>query len=251
MPNQASNWISEIRWDERGPYRVYLMDGPGYKAGEKTYVPPAEAVASDDPKLKAWGEQNGAPGQSFLRNRGNWDSDTGSWEQGLNWTNILSAATGAAIGGPALAGALGGGGGAAAPAAAAGGALPSSSIPVGTAMAATPATAGMAAGGSAGVGSVAPAAAGLPSGGNSLTNFLKNNAGALAGIGIPAVASALGGSGGGGNAEMLPELQRLLAMAEARTRRADPLHQAAVQMAFGALPTYGRQGITLPKVGTP
>jgi hypothetical protein len=34
-------------------------------------------------------------------------------------------------------------------------------------------------------------------------------------------------------------------------RRADPLHQAAVQLAFAGLPTYGRDGITLPRVELP
>lgn len=246
MPNTGSNWISEVRFDERGrPYRVYLMDGPGYRAGERAYVPPAEAVASDDPRLRQWGEQNGAPGQSFLRERGTWNSRTGEWDRGINWSNIASAATGALIGAPYLAG-IGGAGPAAGPSAgSAGSTLPASSVPLGTAMTATPATAGMVSQG-ASLGGVMPAVAG----GNAITRFLRDNAGTLAGIGIPAAAAALSSPGGGSN-ELPAELKRILAMAEARTRRSDPLHQAAVQMAFGALPTYGRAGINLPKVELP
>jgi len=283
----ASNWISDIYWDERGrPYRVYLMDGPGYRKGERQYVPPVEARYSDDPKLRAWGEGNQQPGQSFLKERGTWDSDTGEWDQGTNWTNLLSAGVGGAIAAPLLLGAVGGGaagsagaGGAAggsgaaggagatgaylAPAAggsgaaATGGALASSSIPVTAAMHG-PNTAAMGSqGASAGIpntaalGGVAPAAANaLTSGGGmGLREMLE-----AAAKGAPLALSALGGLGGGGNggnAQGMEEMNRIARITEARMRRADPLHEAAVQMAFGGLPTYGRQGITLPKVPLP
>ena len=260
MPeNTGSNWISEVRWDERQrPYRVYLIDGPGYRAGERQYISPAEPHPSNtsDPKLLQWAAQNKAPGQSYLRERGTWNSDEGEWDRGINWTNILNTAVGAGIGvgGLSAAGAFGG----AAPAAGgAGGALPSSSIPVSAAMSGPAAIGSQAASAGIPLGGVMPAAAGAAggaaaaAGGNGLTNFLRDNAGTLAGVGIPAAAAALSGGGGGGSNELPPELARILAMAEARTRRSDPLHQAAVQMAFGALPQYGRAGINLPKVELP
>lgn len=116
----ASNWLSDIAWDERGrPYRTYLMDGPRYKSGDRTYVSPAEVHPENttDPRLLSWASQHGAPGGSLLKNRGTWNSQTGDWDRGTNWGNLLSIGVGGAIAAPFIAPAVGGlfgGGGAAA-----------------------------------------------------------------------------------------------------------------------------------------
>lgn len=68
-----------------------------------------------------------APKGSFLRSRGEWDTKKGEWKRPINWSNILSAATGGAIAAPFVAGAVGAGaagGGASAGASAAGSSIP-------------------------------------------------------------------------------------------------------------------------------
>ena len=257
-----SNWISEIRWDESrnppAPYRVYLVDGPGYKAGDRQYVPPIEAAtatyAEATPRLKAWGESMMAakPGKAFNHmsaDATSWDSKSGQWKQSFDPTGLGIVGAGSIIGAGALGAGAGGGGAASSPTQAAmygpntsamASQGVSSTVPLGSVGATT---AGAGAAGAAGA-----AASGGTLG--KIANWLKDNGGDLAALGIPAAAMAFGGNGGG-SANIPPEISKLLAQAEARTRRADPLHQAAVQMAFGALPTYGRQGINLPKVELP
>jgi hypothetical protein len=260
MPEGTSNWISDPYFDEQGrPYVIYKMDGPGYKAGDRRYISPAEVHPSNawgqDPRLLAWAQQMQAskPGQSFLRNRPHWDSDEGEWDRGINWTNILSAAVGGGIGAGALnaAGIIGGAGGGGA--AGSGGPLASSSVPVSASMHG-PATAAMgSAGASAGVplGAVAPAAAGAgaAAGGSALKKVLDALS-AAAPVALPLAAGALTPGGGGGNSGT-GDLNRIAQITEARMRRADPLHQAAVQLAFAGMPTYGKQGINLPQVPLP
>lgn len=66
---------------------------------------------------------------------------------------------------------------------------------------------------------------------------------------LMAVIAGLKGSGGGG--EATEEMRRLQRINEARMRRADPLHEVAVNLAFGRLPTNYRQGVNLPRVPLP
>ena len=117
----ASNWISDPQWDGQGkPYVTMLMDGPGYKKGDRRYIAPAEVHPSNsygqDPKLLAWAQGNQAPGQSLLHERGQWNPRTGKWDQGINYTNLASIGVGGLIAAPfvvpALAGLGGGGAGA-------------------------------------------------------------------------------------------------------------------------------------------
>ena len=102
----ASNWISDPQWDQQNrPYVEMLMDGPGYKKGDRRYIAPAEVWSSnsygEDPRLMQWADANrNAPGQSLLRERGQWNPRTGKWDQGVNWTNIASMAVGGAMAAP-------------------------------------------------------------------------------------------------------------------------------------------------------
>lgn len=106
------------QWDAQG--RPYYDFGDG----QKRYVPPATAAESDDPRLKMWaasqgaslqnGQLNsGAPGQSLLKNRGEWNPATGQYDQGTNYGNLLSIVAGGLIAAPLVAGAVGAGAGAA------------------------------------------------------------------------------------------------------------------------------------------
>ena len=255
MADTGSNWISSIRWDERGPYRILLM---GPDAGQKRYVAPAEVnpLNTSDPKLLQWAAANQRPGQSLLKNAGTWNSETGDWDRGTNWTNIANMGVGAFLGGPALANAFGGGSGAAS--AAGGGTLPASSVPVSAAMHGPAAIASQ--GVSAGLPATAPlggvaanAATQAGSGGilKKIADLAGNPATQIAmAAGLPLL-TGMGPGGGSGTPEIPDELKRYLGLSEARIRRVDPLHQAATQMAFQGLPTYGRQGITLNKVDLP
>ncbi|MEY2873003.1 MAG: hypothetical protein RLZZ373_374 [Pseudomonadota bacterium] len=67
---------------------------------------------------------------------------------------------------------------------------------------------------------------------------------------IPMLSMATSG-GGGGNGQDAGELDRIRAITEARMRRADPLHQVAVQLAYGRAPLSARQGIALNNVQLP
>lgn len=256
--NTASNWISEVRWDEQGrPYRVLLMPTNGQPAGTRTYLAPIEAMQFDDPKIRAWGESNQRPGQSLFRDAGRWNPSEGQWDRGVNWTNVANLGVGAFLAGPAIANAIGGGGPAAASQAGSAGPLTNTAATapaiygpasVGGSQAVS---AGVGAGTGAAVGGVQPTTPAVA--GGSLADKVKQaltsgqGIAALAGV-APLLAGALGG---GGSNDLPPELSRVLAINEARMRRADPLHEAAVQLAFQGLPTYGREGISLPRVPLP
>jgi hypothetical protein len=99
--------------------------------------------------------------------------------------------------------------------------------------------------------SVAPAAA--AGGGNALAgagkDFLKDLASPQGAASLAALIAGLKGqSSGDQNTE---ELRRIQAITEARMRRADPLHQVAVNLAFGRLPTNYRQGVQMNNVPLP
>jgi hypothetical protein len=108
----GSNWISDIQWDGDRPYRVFLKDGSGYKAGDRTYVSPHEVNDNSDPRLAQWANANKNPGGSLLKERGRWNPTEGKWDRPINWGNIGSMAVGGFLAAPAVAGAIGGMGGA-------------------------------------------------------------------------------------------------------------------------------------------
>lgn len=69
----------------------------------------------------------------------------------------------------------------------------------------------------------------------------------LAGLGTVIAGLASGRSGG----EDAEQLQRIQQITEAQMRRADPLHQVAVNLAFGRMPTNYRKGVALNPVALP
>ena len=121
---------------ELGIFWDPTTNAPYYKTsdGKKAFVPPvAAAQYRDDPKMLAWAKSQGAtlatdpegitsgssvPRGNLLRSRGTWNSQTGQYDQPINWGNLASIGIGTAIAGPALMSAFGGGGGAIAPTAA-------------------------------------------------------------------------------------------------------------------------------------
>jgi hypothetical protein len=255
MPeNTASNWISDIRWDERGrPYRVYLMDVGGRRAGERSYIPPAEAATINDPRLQAWARQNQRPGASLFQNAGTWNNQDGEWDRGFNWSNAATIGAGA-LTGAGIAGAFSGGaGGAAAP----GGALPSSSVPVSASMVG-PAAIGSQ-GASAGVGAAVPAAA-AGAGVSTLRQGLQDGAQAAGGFGwqdaaglaplIPLLMSAFGGGNNSGpfgdHADLAGEATKAMALQRQRMEQAQPVYDTLVRMSMGMSPQAYRQDGTSP-----
>ncbi len=110
-----------------------------------------------------------------------------------------------------------------------------------------------------GVGVTAPTAgtiAGTTGAGTSALEKLRssltsaNGVASLASL-IPALMAATGGGGGNGSGAGSDELARIQAITEARMRRADPLHQVAVQLAFNRAPISARNGISLSNVPLP
>lgn len=67
---------------------------------------------------------------------------------------------------------------------------------------------------------------------------------------IPALVAA-GRGGGGNNAGTTDELRRMQGITEAQMRRADPLHQVAVQLAYGRAPISARNGVSLQNIQLP
>lgn len=113
-----------IQWDEGGNPFYLTSDS------QRDYVPPiAAAQYQNDPKMLAWAQGRGAtidyspvqsggapvvsnnsvPSGSLLRERGTWNSQSGGYDQGLNWTNILSMAVAGFITAGAAAALMGGG----------------------------------------------------------------------------------------------------------------------------------------------
>lgn len=82
---------------EPGTNRPYLP----LPNGGRSYLSPA-----------AMGETtNRAPNGSFFKNRGTWNTQTGQWDTGVNWGNVLALGIGGALAAPAVAGAFGAGAG--------------------------------------------------------------------------------------------------------------------------------------------
>jgi len=119
-----------------------------------------------------------------------------------------------------------------------------------------PAVAGTGAGVTAPLGGVTAAATGAAAGGGSMLDKLKKSLTSTEGMAslaslIPMLAMAGGGGGGDVNGQGSDELRRIQAITEARMRRADPLHQVAVQLAYGRAPVSARQGVELNNVRLP
>lgn len=252
MAEGGSNWISEVRWDEQGrPYRLVLQNTASLRAGQRTYVSPGEVNPQNtsDVRLLQWAQKNSQPGGSLLQERGRWNPTEGKWDRPTNWGNVANMGVGAFLAGPAIASALGSGAPAAAAPAGGGTSMVAPGIP---AVAGT--GGGLTAPATAALGGVAPTAAAAGGGGalKKVADILGNPATQVALAATLPLALGMGPGGGGNNNAAIPaELQRYLGLSEARIRRADPLHQAAVQMAWEGLPTYGRQGITPTKVPLP
>lgn len=105
-------------------YQIVLWDPSGKPYwggdGQKHYIPPITAAQMDDTRAKAWATSqgasadpehytSGAPGQSLLKNRGTWNTKTGNYDQGTNWSAITSMAIAGVLTGGAIS-AVGGGG---------------------------------------------------------------------------------------------------------------------------------------------
>lgn len=183
---------------------------------------------------------------------GNANQNEGFGKQALTYGLPAAGMATALFGIPGLfSGALNGGGAAASGAAgSAGGAttmIPGTGIPTvaGTGAGVTaPITAGAAAGKT--LATTAAGTSAIDKLRQSLTS--ANGIASLASL-IPMLAAA-GGGGGSKNAGS-DELARIQAITEARMRRADPLHQVAVQLAYNRAPISARNGISLQNVTLP
>ena len=262
MPYDPIVDYNDIRWDERGS--PFWMTA----SGKRHFLPPIIAGQyRDNPRLLQWAQSQGVtaekpsgnvPGGSFLRGRGEWNTDEGQYDRPLNVGNLASLGIGGAIAAPFLLPALGigGGGSAAAAAPAASGSLTEglmSAVPA--SIASQGASAAVPLGGvAAGTGAGAGAATGSALAAGSGLDRLKNALMSPQGIGTAASIASLLASGDGTSDQtraLEQQAARNAAITEARMRRTDPLHEAAVQLAFGRLPVSSRNGITLTRVPLP
>lgn len=111
--------------------------------------------------------------------------------------------------------------------------------------------AGSAGGGGLGTVATVPTAAAA---GGSMADRLKQLFTSPEGIGAAAsIAAALatGNSSSDQQKNLEEQAARNAAITEARMRRVDPLHEAAVQLAFSRLPVNSRQGINLTRIPLP
>ena len=70
-------------------------------------------------------------------------------------------------------------------------------------------------------------------------------------VGLGSVLAGLLGGRSNAAAQDSEEMRRIARITEAQMRRADPLHQVAVNLAFGRLPVHYRQGVDLRNVPLP
>ncbi len=121
-----------LQWDGTKPY--YDLN-----SGGKQYLSPAEAMGIQqaakadgtpvDPRVTAYlggasPETGGTSGptSSLFKNAGEWNPDTGKFDQSINWGNIMAMGVGGAMAAPLIAGAVAGGAAGGGSAAAGGGA---------------------------------------------------------------------------------------------------------------------------------
>ncbi len=212
--------------------------------GGKQYIPPATAMSmTNDPKALSWarsqgyyidGGQTGSsqqptvdasgnvqqapspvhgtpPSGGLLHNSGTWNSQTGQWDQGLDWGNILSMVVAGTITAGVASAMMGGG---AAADAAANTAASTGSVDAGIQAGATASSAGAGTGAaaSAEAGAVLPGASGVPA------------LGTLPAVGSSGgVGAALGGDAGAVGAGGYAAQQGLTDTGEATTTGATPL----------------------------
>jgi hypothetical protein len=262
-----------VRFDEQGqPFWLT-------QAGQRRYLSPLQALQSGDPRATQWANGQGAaytrdaagtvsgvqdtssPRDSFTRQNNGWNPQTGQFDTGLNWSGLGGAITGGlsvagpAVIGPALTGSpMAFGGGAAASQTApigglsADGTLPSAVTPgmqsaamngsmIPATSAAPSLTSGVPTFGSAAAGGSAASLASKLAGG------LTSNLGPLAGV----ITSLAGGSGS--DSALTDQQRRIMAITEARMRRADPLHQMVVNLAASRMPT--NMQLPVPNVPLP
>lgn len=188
MPYDAPDY-TKVLWESGKPYWLTA-------SGKKMFIPPLTAAQMrEDPKAQAWAKSQGVnidyqtdpttgqvtvgpggvtntatPSGGLIHQRGEWNSETGQFDQGIDWGNIMALGVGGAIAAPFVAGALAGAGGGAASGAGASGA--------------GAAAGGAAAGGTLASSTIAPLMGTLPA--------------ATAGSGAVTAATAAGGGGGWG-----------------------------------------------------
>lgn len=237
MPDLVLNY-NDVRFDQQG--RPYWTT----QSGQPSYIPPIAAAQSPNIRARQWAASQGVtpenpsgnvPQGGFAKSRGEWNPQTGQYDQGMNMSGLGGAILGgAAVAGPAVIGpALFGPGAAAAPV---GGLSADGTIPFTTAPGVHAAALSGSVGPASGLGAAGGSAAGGAAASGGLAGFLKNLTGgqnltSFIGLGT----SLAGGLGGGGSSD--DELKNLQAITEARMRRVDPLHQAITNLAMSRLPT--------------
>lgn len=253
-----------------------LRANPAYQQflrsiGVNTSVPAGQAWRLSDQQRKqaeAWVRRNVQDiGDLEIDISGNANQNEGVGKYAKDWKTYAAIGGGltglGAFGIGPLSGLFGAGAGAGT-GAAAGGELAAGSIPTSLAMQAVPASiasqgvsAGLGAGLAGAGGAGAAGAAGAAAGGGGLASGLAS-AGkkALSGLASPSGAAGLaaliaGLASSRNSTQNSDEIQRIQAINEARMRRADPLHQVAVNLAFGRLPTNYRQGVDLQNIPLP
>jgi hypothetical protein len=277
-PSLPTRRTSESGLDQ---FNQQLRANPAYQQflrsiGVNTNVPAGQAWRLSDQQRKqaeAWVKRNvGDIGDLEIDISGNANANEGLGKQAKRWGPIVGGTAATLFGIPGLfpgllnAGGSAAAGGASAAASGGGGVLPSAAIPgMHAAVPAAIASQGVSAG-LGGIGTAAGLGAGasVPLGemtaggtaagvGSRLASGAKDFLGDLASPeGAATLAALIAGlksqSSGQQNAE---EVQRIQAITEARMRRADPLHQVAVNLAFGRMPTNYRQGVQLNNVPLP
>ncbi len=200
MPYDAADApdYKTVLWDNGKPYWRTAKGG-------KIFIPPMSAAQiRDDPKAMAWARAQGVnidyqtdeagnvtvgeggvtntatPGGSLFRNRGEWNSDTGDFDQSLNWGNILSMVIAGTITAGVASAAMGGG--------AAAEAAVSTALTTGSAEAGVAAAAPLASTALLGTGAAAALPAGIASG-TSAAGLGASLAGGAAAAGGGAAAS--------------------------------------------------------------
>jgi hypothetical protein len=247
MPYDPIVDYANIQFDEQGrPFWVT-------QSGKRHYLAPLSAMQErSNPRAVEWARSMGvyetpegeivnksAPGSSFLKERGHWDTEGGEWDQDTNWGNILATGVGAMIGGPFVAGALSGGSAPAASAAGSGagaGVLPSAAIP--GAHAAVPGIASTVGGGVPGA---MGGAAGVAAGGGSILKDILSGVGDWAPTALAGANAVRQLTQGPPAAQQ--DLERILKLSEGRINQTEPLFQALNAMAQRGMPDYAKGGL--------
>lgn len=97
--------MPEIQYDAAGKPYTYLVVN-GRPTDRKVYLSP-QAMGD----YSGQGPNAKPSGSGLFHHHAQWNTDRGAWEQPFAWDNAMALGTGAAIAGPALAGAFAGGGG--------------------------------------------------------------------------------------------------------------------------------------------